>query len=321
MSPEISIIVPVYQVEQYIENCIISICNQTFTDYEVVLVNDGTEDKSVEIAENILKRLKIKYLVINQKNRGLSAARNTGIKEANGKWIVCIDSDDVIYKDFLKILHESFIDNDVKVSIGNFQMVNNNELFKEPCMIQKSRVFEKHEMLQKFLTRKIKIISPAIMIEKEYFVNNNLFYNENIKFSEDQQFIWRVLFITNKYSYNNTQIYNYYRRPNSIMTSSSAEKITISYSGFIDFTNDLKRQNMKEHYNVIEMILPRWVFGTLRSASKIMEYEYFSVLAKKLDYKKHSKKLLHFPDYKTRLLSFVLYNNLKSFYILNKKIL
>ena len=70
MNPKISIIVPIYQVEKYIANSIMSICNQSFKEFEVILVNDGTKDRSVEIAQKILQTSNIKYNIINQTNKG-----------------------------------------------------------------------------------------------------------------------------------------------------------------------------------------------------------------------------------------------------------
>ncbi len=102
MNPEISIIVPIYQVEKYIYDCMVSICNQTFKNFEVILVNDGSKDKSLDIAISILEKNKINFKVIEQKNMGQSVARNEGLKKAVGEWVVCIDSDDVITSDFLK---------------------------------------------------------------------------------------------------------------------------------------------------------------------------------------------------------------------------
>ena len=128
MGYKVSVIVPIYQVEDYIRDSIESISRQTFKDYEVVLVNDGTTDDSVAIAEEVLKEHRIDYMVINQKNMGLAAARNSGIRNSSGEWIVCIDSDDFIREDFLKILYDGCLENNAKVSIANFQMVKNNKI-------------------------------------------------------------------------------------------------------------------------------------------------------------------------------------------------
>lgn len=317
MKPLISIVVPVYQVEQYIENCIKSICDQTFKDFEVIMVNDGTKDKSMEIAEKILKGSETKYSIIDQENKGLAAARNIGMKNSNGKWVIYVDSDDIINKDFLKILYGAGEKYEVEVSIGNFQYVTCKELFKSPDKVYESVLVKKEEMLKGFLTRKIRVIVPAILMNKDFITKNNLFFDESIKFSEDQQFIWRVLLSSDKHVYNKTPIYNYLLRPNSIMTSSSIEKIMTGYQGFLKFTDDLKN---KEEVEFCEMIMARWVFGVLHSSAKMLSLGDFKKLAYEIKYELYFEELLKFCDIRINILTRILKKNLFLFYYISKKL-
>lgn len=118
--PEISIVVPVYKVEEYLEQCINSILNQTYKDYLLILVDDGSPDMCGCICDEFAKKYD-NIKVIHQKNRGLSAARNSGIewsiKYSNCKWITFIDSDDWIHPQYLEILYKSVIDNGVRISM------------------------------------------------------------------------------------------------------------------------------------------------------------------------------------------------------------
>ena len=98
---KIGVVVPVYNVEKYIERSIKSICDQNFKDFEVILVDDETQDNSIEIASKLLDENNIKYKIIHQKNKGLPCARNTGIKECESEYICFIDSDDCITKNHL----------------------------------------------------------------------------------------------------------------------------------------------------------------------------------------------------------------------------
>ena len=99
----ISIIVPVYNVESYLKECLESIRQQTFTDIEVILVNDGSTDSSKEICERFCQA-DSRFRLINQENKGQSAARNRGVKESVGQFIMFVDSDDIINKDVLEVL-------------------------------------------------------------------------------------------------------------------------------------------------------------------------------------------------------------------------
>ena len=116
---EISIIVPVYKVENYLYRCIESIISQTFTDYELILIDDGSPDKCGDICEEYAKK-NDRIHVIHQKNGGLSAARNAGIdwsyKYSNSTWITFIDSDDWVSPDYLEALCTAAVSNKKDIS-------------------------------------------------------------------------------------------------------------------------------------------------------------------------------------------------------------
>lgn len=113
--PEISVIVPVYKVEEYLDECITSILNQSFKDFELILVDDGSPDKCGQICdEYAVKDSRIK--VVHQENRGLSAARNIGLDMMTGDYIAFIDSDDVVERCFLQILYDAIIKYDAELS-------------------------------------------------------------------------------------------------------------------------------------------------------------------------------------------------------------
>ena len=111
-SPKISIIVPVYNVEQYLENCINSVLNQSFRNFQLILVDDGSKDSSGEICDRfVLKDSRVK--VIHKPNAGVSAARNAGIDIATGQFICFIDSDDWIESEYLQKIVDEIYDFDI----------------------------------------------------------------------------------------------------------------------------------------------------------------------------------------------------------------
>ena len=117
----ISVIVPVYNVEKYITKCLESIANQSYKDFELLLVNDGSRDNSIDIARDYLQDISIDWKVINKENGGLASARNTGLVNAKGDYVVFIDSDDCLHKDFLSFLLNSIELNDYDFSFCNFK--------------------------------------------------------------------------------------------------------------------------------------------------------------------------------------------------------
>lgn len=104
---EISVIIPCYNQEKYIAECLDSALEQTFSDYEIIIVNDGSTDKSLEIINEYYKKYPHKIKIVNQENRGPSAARNAGIREARGAYIFPFDGDDKISSDCLQSLYDA----------------------------------------------------------------------------------------------------------------------------------------------------------------------------------------------------------------------
>ena len=129
--PQISVIVPIYKCEEYIHRCVNSILNQTFSDFELVLVDDGSPDNCGKICEEYAKK-DFRVKEIQQVNQGQAAARNNGVKESQGEWIQFVDSDDMIHPKTLEILYKTAIDNDVKLSMcSSFQGENIPEDFSK----------------------------------------------------------------------------------------------------------------------------------------------------------------------------------------------
>ena len=116
MKCEVSIIIPVYNSEKYLQRCFDSIINQTFSNFEVILVNDGSTDNSGEICEKYTS-IDSRFSVIHQENRGQAAARNKAIKKACGNWICFIDSDDCISSIYLEALYNAVINNNAQISM------------------------------------------------------------------------------------------------------------------------------------------------------------------------------------------------------------
>lgn len=114
--PKISVIIPVYNTEKYLQRCVDSVLAQTFTDYELILVDDGSKDSSGGLCdENARKDNRIR--VFHQKNQGQAAARNFGVSQARGKWICFIDSDDVIHPQMLEVLYKAIQTHKVRISV------------------------------------------------------------------------------------------------------------------------------------------------------------------------------------------------------------
>ena len=114
--PTISVIVPVYKCEQYLEACVDSILNQTFTDFEIILVDDGSPDNSGKLCDDLAEKYD-NITVLHQENQGQAAARNNGVKIANGEWLHFVDSDDSLHPQMLESLYNAVSKSNVNLAM------------------------------------------------------------------------------------------------------------------------------------------------------------------------------------------------------------
>lgn len=209
----VSIIIPVYNCEKYIDACIHSLQNQTYTNYEMIFVNDGSRDGSLEKLENAAyndARIKI----INQENRGVSSARNVGIDVAKGEYILFVDADDTVSTDYITNLITPLKDDDVDIVIDIPVFVfENRKLFSSVKTEQIGADLIKNygELFQGEYNMALQ--SPCGKVYKKYILNQyNLKFNENIEYGEDVLFNLEYYSYINKYKLINKFSYFYYQR-------------------------------------------------------------------------------------------------------------
>ena len=124
--PVISVIIPVYNAEKYLEKCLNSVIKQTLKDIEIICINDGSTDGSLNILQKYSEKDK-RFIIIDQKNSGQSVARNKGLSVAKGEFIGFVDSDDWIDDDFYEKLYDAAIEYKADIAAGNILRVNENE--------------------------------------------------------------------------------------------------------------------------------------------------------------------------------------------------
>ena len=223
---KISIIVPVYKVENYIRRCVDSILAQTFSDFELILVDDGSPDNCGKICEEYAKKDE-RIVVIHKENGGLSDARNAGIdwslKKSSSRWITFIDSDDWIHPNYLEFLYRAAKNTNCKISIcgydeireGNGNCVSKSPLFKVPTIA----TIESEEF---FCSNYVNsTVAWGKLYKKQLFDNIRYPFG---KLHEDEFTTYKVLFLCEKIAYINHPLYYYLLRNSSIMGSSFSLK-------------------------------------------------------------------------------------------------
>lgn len=211
----ITVIVPVYNVEKYLSKCIESIINQTYSDLEIILIDDGSTDRSGEICDEYQKKDN-RIKVIHKKNGGLSDARNWGLNIATGKYIAFLDSDDWIDKDLYKQLYNLINKYNSDIAICNFKNAYSEDI--ELIYSDKEEVYSNVQALEKIYSEQYlqmivawnKLYRAEIIKDKRYPVG---------KIHEDEFLTPILLERANKIVYTNSELIYYRQTPNSIMNS------------------------------------------------------------------------------------------------------
>lgn len=198
-NPQVSIIVPVYNTAQYLNVCIDSILNQTFADFELILINDGSKDCSLEICREYVKKDQ-RVSLIDKKNEGVSCARNSGIETAVGIWVAFIDSDDYICQDYLENLVRASGEglDFVQSGIVFFNNETGAELGRE--ILPQGLYLNRREPEQSFRMATLPLITSPVskLYRRELLLENNIRFNLNISVGEDRDFNLTYLGVINK---------------------------------------------------------------------------------------------------------------------------
>lgn len=268
MNPLISIIVPTYNVEKYIRTCIESILAQTYRNIEVIIVNDGSTDQSLAVISDLIcSHHNIK--VINQKNQGLSVARNTGIDAATGKYIAFVDADDKIKPDFVSSLYQIADKTGADIVRGSFRDFNGN--------IPKGWVPDFNVptnygtiVLDQFLSSNISFVVWSSIYRLDFINSNHIRFTPGILF-EDADFTIRAYMLAKLVATSPEPNYAYrINRPGSILTTKTtknAQKMSLSEEKVISqFISMLKH----EKSDVLCSLILKSIYACMRDWTGII---------------------------------------------------
>lgn len=235
--PKVSIIVPVYNVEKYIEKCLESLVNQTLEDIEIIIVNDGSKDSSKEIVEKYLKKYPKKVLYLEKENGGLSDARNFAIPYARGEYIAFLDSDDYVelnmYEDMYKIAKNE--DSDIVECDFIWE-------YPDKSKIDTGEIYHgKHEMLEK-----IRVVAWNKLIKKSILDKTKVIFPKGYRY-EDIEFTYKLIPYLEKVSFLKRPCVHYIQRDNSISNTQN-ERTKEILEVFDNVFNYYKEKGLYEEY-------------------------------------------------------------------------
>ena len=252
MYPIISIIVPIYNVGKYLPKCIESILNQTFKNFELILVNHGSTDNSGVVCDDYAKK-DTRIKIIHKSNGGVSSARNAGLYVAKGEYIGFVDPDDYIDKNMYEKLYRLCIDNNSDIAICRFNREINGKIQNKESTEEIIELNNMEAMNELFKGNLYRFSLCNKLFSKKCF-NDVLFPEERIH--EDLSTTYKLFANSKKAVYINYCGYIYVRRENSILTSTYNEKrlqAFIAWDEIIEFID-------KNYYEIIEQVIATFTY-------------------------------------------------------------
>lgn len=257
----ISVIIPIYNCEKYIGRCIESILNQTYKNFEIICIDDGSTDSSLNIISTYENKIDRKRIIVKSiKNSGPSIARNEGIKIANGKYITFVDSDDMLNEKYLEVLYKIAKIKDIKIVRCNYKIFNkkgefkNSEYNSQDKLLEKNSFFE-HEMFESIIWNTV----WGELIDSELV--RHIKFDENKRIGEDLFFNINIYEQVEKIYYTNERLYYYFENNLGITKKFSEENIK---RNFIDAVTNyselyLKFKNTSCKYKIVK----KMIFSTI----------------------------------------------------------
>lgn len=283
---KVSIIMPVYNAERYLKETLESVKRQSFKDYELIAINDGSIDSSEAILESYIDDINIR--IISQENVGVSATRNRGIREACGEYICFWDSDDIWHKDCLNILYSASKENDANIVFCDYKPFYQNFIeceydekveASDICGLHKTKSFDYVMGVGLGTSLGIK------MFRTDLLVDNDIIFNEKSSYGEDMFFTWKAFLVSNKIYYVKKVLYGYRQNVTGITTKVHKDLFEI----YLNEYEQLRLFGERNKIDGIELnqsiranllkVIPSFLRMNIRRKSSIFEkYQYVKYL-------------------------------------------
>lgn len=288
----ISIIVPVYNVAEYLQKCIESILDQEYKNFELILVNDGSTDSSFTICEKFASK-EARIIIHNQENKGVSAARNVGLTLAKGKYICFVDSDDYIDPRYLSIMYRNLMSTDADISICSW---TNYLVTKYRDNKDVSKWNAEEALIQYIKMRSIDGNICSKLYKKE--ILRQIRFDENMRLGEDQIFVIQAIERSTLIAFQNLPLYFYCIREDSAMRSNVDARYWDSVyraewlvnHAKVEYPN-LQGLYRKEELNIYTILTIMNIKANTTDSNEIAKYVYIRLKKSKLcEFKNYSNK-------------------------------
>jgi len=193
--PRVSVVIPAYNAVNSIERTLNSLFSQSFRDFEIIVVNDGSSDGTLDICKKMQKCSPVVMEVYHQLNKGGSSARNKGVALARGEYIIFLDADDLAEKDYvLKLMQAIESKPSIDIACCSYDLLYEDGSFKPRLITNKNKILRGRDALLLLLTEKLEVWSGSAIYRRSMLTGFNIYFNESISMGEDIEFRWRAFY-------------------------------------------------------------------------------------------------------------------------------
>lgn len=254
---KVSVIIPVYNVEPYVQKCLQSVFAQTYKDVEVILIDDCSTDQSMSIVNNVVSEYNGKFsirIIRNEHNLGLSQSRNRGIDDAKGEYVFFLDSDDEISKDCIQTLVSAAIDNKPDVVIGDYAVHGSSDYFP-PLKLNSGRIRNREAIIKAYAKEKIYVMAWNKLVKRSFIIRNHLYFVPGI-IHEDCLWSFQIACLSQDWVIAKKTTYYYKVRSGSIKTDTDMARdihcLKYVLSNMVRFAVEHNLCNNKYIYSFLE---------------------------------------------------------------------
>lgn len=292
----VSVVVPMYNVALYVTDAIESILNQTYPDVEIVIVDDGSEDCSLDVARGVLLACPTaKWRVVRQENSGVASARNRGAREATGEWVLFLDPDDVLAPETIELLVRGATESKVEVAISDLIMIDDASIPYKRGLDESFVFMTKDEALHCHLLRARSMAAPATLVSSR--LASVVPFRESCRYGEDTMWVWEVLSHVDGLIYLESPGYGYRLRPGSTITAPDSARIETGAATFL-VLDDLLVDVLRD----ASWAASRWMLGVMHVLAHHGSREQFKWFYSSF-YCRRIRSLLTFPQARVRALA------------------
>lgn len=313
----VDVIIPCYNSEKTLPVTLNSLESQVFTDFYVILINDGSTDGTDQLICEFLKKTTLSAIYLAQENKGVSAARNLGLSLSKVEYVTFLDSDDAYHPCFLLEMVQALEKSDADVAFCRF--TRNYMDIKDQLAVQsrkaiKKKVFDHMDLLERWMYRKAPYALFTYMFRQSIIRNGEINFNSSAKYGEDQEFTWKYLSVCAKGVEVCKELYWYYQNPSSV-TSVVSWRRTDTIHAMIRVREWLRKNNDQFLIIFDRYCVQREIWSISKGFAQKNEKKLFYRFDREFNVGKHMKAMLKARDMRIAILALLYMINPRLFYL------